>query len=206
MTATWRRCASTTGRSTSSSSAPKDSTSGRSRLCQLRFPKLMNVRSDPFEDADIHSELYPEWRMRHAYALVPAQAFVAQFLATFQEFPPRQAPASFSIDEVHGEPDRCQRGVGRGWANGDRGIAPLHHRHLRWGAWWGVGLPSGDRLDREHPSSPALLPPKPPSTGGGSLPMRGEKGVLTSSVSSGTASRAMTRNQNSLPTHGERAG
>ena len=66
----------------------------------LRLPKLMNLRSDPFEDADIHSELYPEWRIRHAYALVPAQAFVAQFLATFQEFPPRQAPASFSIDEV----------------------------------------------------------------------------------------------------------
>ena len=43
----------------------------------LRFPKLMNLRSDPFEDADIHSSLYPEWRMRHAYALVPAQAFVA---------------------------------------------------------------------------------------------------------------------------------
>ena len=43
----------------------------------LRFPKLMNVRSDPFEDADVHSELYPEWRMRHAYALVPAQALVA---------------------------------------------------------------------------------------------------------------------------------
>ena len=67
---------------------------------QLRFPKLMNMRSDPFEDADIHSELYPEWRIRHAYALVPAQAIVAQFLTTFQEFPPRQAPASFSIDEV----------------------------------------------------------------------------------------------------------
>ena len=66
----------------------------------LRLPKLMNVRSDPFEDADLHSELYPEWRIRHAYALVPAQALVAQFLATFQEFPPRQAPASFSIDEV----------------------------------------------------------------------------------------------------------
>lgn len=66
----------------------------------LRLPKLMNLRSDLFEDADEHSELYPEWRLRHAYALVPAQAYVAQFLATFQEFPPRQTPASFSIDEV----------------------------------------------------------------------------------------------------------
>jgi arylsulfatase A-like enzyme len=66
----------------------------------LRFPKLMNVRADPFEDADIHSSLYPEWRIRHAYALVPAQAFVGRTLATFQAFPPRQAPASFSVDDV----------------------------------------------------------------------------------------------------------
>ena len=66
----------------------------------LRMPKLMNLRSDPFEDADIHSELYPEWRMRHGYAFVPAQVLVGEFLATFQEFPPRQAPASFSVDKV----------------------------------------------------------------------------------------------------------
>ncbi len=67
---------------------------------KLRFPKLMNVRSDPFEDAEEHSELYGEWRMRHAYALVPAQAFVGRYLETFRQFPPRQSPASFSIDQV----------------------------------------------------------------------------------------------------------
>jgi arylsulfatase A-like enzyme len=66
----------------------------------LRFPKLMNLRADPFEDADLHSELYPEWRMRHAYALVPAQAFVGRALATLQAFPPRQTPASFSIGDA----------------------------------------------------------------------------------------------------------
>ena len=32
--------------------------------------------------------------------LVPAQAYVAQFLETFKEFPPRQRPASFSFDQV----------------------------------------------------------------------------------------------------------
>ena len=66
----------------------------------LRLPKIMNLRSDPFEDADLHSEFYAEWRIRHTYALVPAQAVVGQFLATFQEYPPRQAPASFSVDKV----------------------------------------------------------------------------------------------------------
>ena len=35
-----------------------------------------------------------------AYLLVPAQAYVGQFLATFQEYPPRQKAASFSLDKV----------------------------------------------------------------------------------------------------------
>jgi hypothetical protein len=35
-----------------------------------------------------------------AYLLVPAQSYVGGFLATFQEFPPRQKPASFSLDQV----------------------------------------------------------------------------------------------------------
>jgi arylsulfatase len=34
------------------------------------------------------------------YLLVPAQVFVAEFLATFKEFPPRQKAASFSLDQV----------------------------------------------------------------------------------------------------------
>ncbi len=32
--------------------------------------------------------------------LVPAQQYVANFLATFQEFPPRQKAASFSLEQV----------------------------------------------------------------------------------------------------------
>jgi arylsulfatase len=35
-----------------------------------------------------------------AFLLVPAQAIVGEFLKTFQEFPPRQKPASFSIDQA----------------------------------------------------------------------------------------------------------
>jgi arylsulfatase len=34
------------------------------------------------------------------FALVPAQAFVANFLSTFKDYPPRQKPGSFSIDQV----------------------------------------------------------------------------------------------------------
>jgi len=31
---------------------------------------------------------------------VPAQQYVGRFLATFKEFPPRQKPGSFSLDNV----------------------------------------------------------------------------------------------------------
>jgi arylsulfatase A-like enzyme len=36
------------------------------------------------------------------FVLVPAQAIVGQHLSTFQEFPPRQKPGSFSIDQAMG--------------------------------------------------------------------------------------------------------
>jgi arylsulfatase len=34
------------------------------------------------------------------FALVPAQAFVADWLQSFREFPPRQKAATFGIDQV----------------------------------------------------------------------------------------------------------
>ena len=66
----------------------------------LRFPKLFNLRSDPFEEADHESIDYPRWRIDHAFVLIPAQHYVAQFLATFKEFPPSQKPGSFSLDQA----------------------------------------------------------------------------------------------------------
>ena len=56
----------------------------------LRFPKLFNLRSDPFETADHEGMDYKRWRVEHAFVLVPAQQYVGQFLATFKEFPPSQ--------------------------------------------------------------------------------------------------------------------
>ena len=43
---------------------------------------------------------YDGWFIEHIFILVPAQAIVGQFLATFQEFPPRQKPGSFSVDQA----------------------------------------------------------------------------------------------------------
>ena len=66
----------------------------------LRFPKLFNLRSDPFETADHESISYGKWRVEHAFVLVPAQAFVARFLGTFVAYPPRQKAGSFSVDDA----------------------------------------------------------------------------------------------------------
>ena len=66
----------------------------------LRVPKLFNLRTDPFERADVTSNTYWDWYMSKAYMILAAQAIVGQFLATFAEFPPRQKAASFTIDQA----------------------------------------------------------------------------------------------------------
>jgi len=66
----------------------------------LRVPMIENLRRDPYERASITSNTYFDWMIDRAFLLVPAQAYVAQFLGTFQEFPPRQKAASFSLDKV----------------------------------------------------------------------------------------------------------
>ena len=66
----------------------------------LRVPKIFNLRTDPYERADITSNTYYDWLLDHAYLLVPAQMLVGQFLTTFKEFPPRQKAASFGIDQA----------------------------------------------------------------------------------------------------------
>ena len=60
----------------------------------LRLPKPFNLRSDPFEVAD-HVHLTPR-----VFLLVPAQEYIAKFIATFKEYPPSQKVGSFSLDQV----------------------------------------------------------------------------------------------------------
>jgi arylsulfatase len=66
----------------------------------LRVPKIFNLRTDPFERADITSNTYWSWFFENDYLALAATALVAQFLETFKEFPPRQKAASFTIDQV----------------------------------------------------------------------------------------------------------
>ncbi|HUT95283.1 MAG TPA: arylsulfatase [Thermoguttaceae bacterium] len=66
----------------------------------LRVPKLFNLRTDPFEEADHIAMDYGHWRIDRIFLLVPAQQYVGKFLATFKEFPPSQKVGSFSLDQV----------------------------------------------------------------------------------------------------------
>ena len=69
-------------------------------LVPLRAPKIFNLRSDPFERAEYEAGGYDKWFVEHAFVFVPAQAIVGRHLATFEEFPPRQKPGSFSVDNA----------------------------------------------------------------------------------------------------------
>jgi hypothetical protein len=66
----------------------------------LRFPKMFNLRTDPFERADITSITYYDWLVNHIYLMTPVQGFVGGFLQTFREFPQRQKAATYNLDEV----------------------------------------------------------------------------------------------------------
>lgn len=65
----------------------------------LRVPKLFNLRADPFEKGD-QSILYDKWLVDHVFVQVPMQALAANWLSSFEEFPVRQKPASFNLDQV----------------------------------------------------------------------------------------------------------
>jgi arylsulfatase len=67
---------------------------------ELRAPKLFNLRTDPYERADITSNTYFDWMIDRIWVFTPAQAYVAQMLQTLAEFPQRQKSASFNLDQV----------------------------------------------------------------------------------------------------------
>ena len=66
----------------------------------LRMPMIGNLRMDPFERAHIEGIGYPQWQMERMFMFAPAGFYVGQWLQSFREFPPRQKPGSFSLDNV----------------------------------------------------------------------------------------------------------
>ena len=65
------------------------------------IPKLLNLRRDPYERADTDSNSNNLCRDHKIAPLgLPAAAKVQPFLMSLQKFPPRQRPASFTIDQM----------------------------------------------------------------------------------------------------------
>jgi hypothetical protein len=62
-----------------------------------RIPKLFNLRTDPFERADITSNTYYDWFLDHDFIAACGTSIATPFLDTFREFPPRHEPARFTI-------------------------------------------------------------------------------------------------------------
>jgi arylsulfatase len=67
---------------------------------KLRMPKFFDLRSDPYERADVTSNTYYDWIMSNPAPILFGPPIVAKFLATFKEFPPSQRPQSFGIDQI----------------------------------------------------------------------------------------------------------
>jgi arylsulfatase len=67
---------------------------------KLRAPILTNLRMDPFELAHQIGMDYGRWFAEHMFMIAPAAAYAGQWLQSFREFPPRQKPGSFNLDQV----------------------------------------------------------------------------------------------------------
>ncbi len=63
------------------------------------WPRVVNLRADPFEKGMHESELYIRWMADNMWLFVPAQQYIGQFLETFKEFPPVRG-SSLGIDGV----------------------------------------------------------------------------------------------------------
>ena len=66
---------------------------------KLRIPAIYDLYADPFERADT-SIYYNDWFTKHVPYQYAASALVGQWLQSFKEYPIRQKPASFNLDEV----------------------------------------------------------------------------------------------------------
>ncbi len=65
----------------------------------LRAPIFFDLEVDPFERGQ-EGMNYNDWWYRRAFLAVPLQNIVGTTLMTFKDFPPRQKPASFTIDQA----------------------------------------------------------------------------------------------------------
>ncbi len=63
------------------------------------WPRVVNLRADPFEKGMHESELYIRWLADQMWLFVPAQQYIGQFLMTFKDFPAVRG-STLGIDNV----------------------------------------------------------------------------------------------------------
>ena len=73
----------------------------RDPFVTLRIPKVFHLRRDPFERADTDSNSYNNWwDKKVAPAVGMSRVAVTRFVASLKAYPPRQRPASFTVDQI----------------------------------------------------------------------------------------------------------
>jgi arylsulfatase len=63
------------------------------------WPRIVNLRQDPYERFPYESEMYIRWMADKMWTMVPSQVIVQQYLKSLEEFPPARG-SSLSIDGV----------------------------------------------------------------------------------------------------------
>jgi hypothetical protein len=79
---------------------------------RLRVPKIYNLRTDPYEFADVTSNSYFDWMLHNGYFVLVAQAAAAKFAGTFKDFPSIQKPNTFTIDDAMEQMSLAASGAG----------------------------------------------------------------------------------------------
>ncbi len=72
-------------------------------LRQRRFDQRSvghQLRVDPWERYQSESTSYGQWWGEKLWVMMPATMVVAEFLATFEEYPPSQVSGSLSVDKA----------------------------------------------------------------------------------------------------------
>jgi arylsulfatase len=108
----------------------------------LRMPKLFNLRTDPFERADIPSNTYNDWLIHHGSMMLAGTEIVGEFLKTFTDFPSHQRrAASRSIRRWRRWSARPAVPCAERAGGGDR-LSRLCGHHSEFGPWWSDGRDS----------------------------------------------------------------
>ena len=87
-------------------------------LESLRCPMPVNLRTDPFEEAEVSSIFFKKWWADRIFILAPAGAIVGMFMQSMMEFPPRQSPESWSpgavMEKLRRHQEALESGSGAG--------------------------------------------------------------------------------------------